>query len=395
MSSPSATPATAADSTPPHPACAWLDRLLAELGLQADRPPQEPERWQALLARIGQAYEALATHAHRTAEPALDAAWQDTVRDAAPADAAQASSACWSWQPGDEALRISPALARLLSLPAERTDLPLTVWLACLDDSDRELQCEYLMQAAQRSARFSGQLRYTPAQGSEQRWLHYELHSEGDGEAGLLHCEVLDITPRMRRDAAEARSDDQDALTGLASRARFFDLIATARARAAQQGSQLGLLRLGVDGLREVNESHGHEVGDRLLRGVARRLAGSVRLGDQIGRLAGDEFLLLVDPVDSVQHLEAIAYKVQAAVGVPMDLGGISLGVSLSVGIALHPQDAASTLDLVRAAGRALQAAKERGRGRCVLHEQLPPLRHPLAQAVRAGRQAREAALQG
>lgn len=381
-------------SMPPPPS-AWLERQLTELGLQPDRPPQDPARWQALLGRVGQTYEALAGRLARGADGPAEVAWQDTVRDAAGADTLQASSACWSWQPGDEALRISPGLARLLSLPPGSTALPLTVWLACLDDSDRELQCEYLMQAAQRSARFSGQLRYTPAQGNEQRWLHYELHSGGDGEAGLLHCEVLDITPRMRREAAEARSDDQDALTGLASRPRFFDLIATARARAAQQGSQLGLLRLGVDGLREVNETHGHEVGDRLLRGVARRLAGSVRLGDQIGRLAGDEFLLLVDPVDSVQHLEAIAYKVQAAVGVPMDLGGTSLGVSLCVGIALHPQDAASTLDLVRAAGRALQAAKERGRGRCVLHEQLPPLRHPLVQAVRAGRQARETALQG
>ncbi len=354
----------------PTEASTTLARQLRQLHLQPDQAPPDPQQWLALLDTVGRTYEdferqiALATQG--------DPAWADTVREGQEVAAKAPADAAWSWRLGDEALQICAELARLLHLPPGTRELPLTVWLACLDDSDRELQCEYLMQAAQQPRRIVGQLRYTPAAGGEQRWLHYELQSEASGEDAAVRCQVRDITERMLAEQSLPGSGDQDALTGLHSRARLLNLAATARARAEHDGSRVGLLHLNVDGFHRLNEQHGREIGDRLLCGVAQRLRSSVRLGDQIGRLAGDEFLLLVHPVESVQHLEAIAYKLQAAVAVPMDIGHESVGLSLSVGVAMYPQDAASTLDLVRAAGRALQAARQRGRGRCVIHELLP-----------------------
>ncbi|BDI07523.1 sensor domain-containing diguanylate cyclase [Sphaerotilus microaerophilus] len=356
----------------PTEASTTLARQLRQLHLQPDQTPPDPQQWLALLDTVGRTYEDFERQIAQATQG--DPAWADTIREArevTPRDPLDA--AAWSWRLGDEALQVSAGLAHLLHLPPGTRELPLTVWLACLDDSDRELQCEYLMQAAQQRRRIVGQLRYMPATGNEQRWLHYELQSDpvGDDDA-VVRCQVRDITARVRAEQSQPGSDDQDALTGLHSRARLLNLAATARARAEHDGSRVGLLHLNVDGFHRLNELHGREVGDRLLCGVAQRLRSSVRLGDQIGRLAGDEFLLLVHPVESVQHLEAIAYKLQAAVAVPMDIGHESVGLSLSVGVAMYPQDAASTLDLVRAAGRALQAARQRGRGRCVIHELLP-----------------------
>lgn len=359
----------------PHEASPTLARQLQQLRLQPDQPPPDAERWQALLDWVDRTYAdyerqlALATRGE-------ERAWADTVSEPRELDASDPGAAVWIWLPGDEALRISCGLAELLHLPPSTQGLPLTVWLACLEDSDRELQCEYLMQAAQQPMQITGQLRYTPPHGRELRWLRYELRSEvppgAPADAPRVSCLVQDITRRMAADAARSATA-LDPLTGLASRSHFFDMAATTRALAEREGRRIGLLYLDIDGLQRFNDRYGHEIGDRLLRSVAQRLRASVRLGDQIGRLAGDEFLLLVHPIESVQHLEAIAYKIQAAVGVPMDIGGESVTLSLSVGIALHPGDAASLLDLVRAAGRACEAAKARGPGGCMLHEQLPP----------------------
>ncbi|HMZ00846.1 MAG TPA: GGDEF domain-containing protein, partial [Burkholderiaceae bacterium] len=357
----------------PHEASPTLARQLQQLRLQPDQPPPDAERWQALLEWVDRSFAdyerqlALATRGE-------ERAWADTVSEPRELDASDPGAAVWIWQPGDEALRISSGLAELLHLPPGTQTLPLAVWLTCLEDSDRELQCEYLMQAAQQSAQYTGQLRYTPPYGRELRWLRYALQSElppgAPADALRVTCLVQDITRRMAADTARSATA-LDALTGLASRSHFFDLAATTRALAEREGRQVGLLCLDIDGLQRFNERYGHEIGDRLLRGVAQRLRASVRLGDQIGRLAGDEFLLLVHPIESVQHLEAIAYKIQAAVAVPMEIGGESISLSLSVGIALHPGDAATLLDLVRAAGRACEAAKARGPGGCMLHEQL------------------------
>lgn len=363
----------------PHEASPTLSRQLQQLDLQPDRPPPDAAHWQTLLEWVDRTYADYERQLGLTTR-GEERAWADTVSEPRELDASDPGAAIWIWQPGDEALRISSGLAELLRLPLGTPALPLAVWLACLEDSDRELQCEYLMQAAQQTAQFTGQLRYTPPHGRELRWLRYELQSElppgAPADALRVTCLVQDITRRMAADAARGAAT-LDTLTGLSNRSHFFDLAATARALAEREGHQIGLLYLDIDGLQRWNERYGHEIGDRLLRSVAQRLRASVRLGDQIGRLAGDEFLLLVHPIESVQHLEAIAYKIQTAVGVPMDIGGESVGLSLSVGIARHPSDAATLLDLVRAAGRACEAAKARGPGGCMLYEQLPPAPPP------------------
>ena len=364
----------------PHEASPTLARQLQQLRLQPDQPPPDAERWRTLLGWVDRTYadyERQLALAPRSEERA----WADTASEPHDLDASDPAAAVWIWQPGEESLRISSGLAELLHLPAQSQawlphTLPLSDWLACLEDSDRELQCEYLMQAAQQPMQITGQLRYTPPQGRELRWLRYELRSEvppgAPADAPRVTCLVQDVTRRMAADAARSAAA-LDALTGLSSRSHFFDLAATTRALAEREGRQVGLLHLDVDGLQRFNDLYGHDIGDRLLRGVAQRLRASVRLGDPIGRLAGDEFLLLVHPIESVQHLEAIAYKIQAAVAVPMDIGGESVSLSVSVGIALHPGDATTLLDLVRAASRACEAAKARGPGGCMLHSHLPP----------------------
>lgn len=387
--------------TPPD-ASTTLTRQLRQLSLQPDQPPSDSAHWLALLDTVGRTYEDFERQIAVAAHAPPD--WEDTVSEVRESSDSNEGSlsdaesmAAWSWQPGDEALRITGALARLLGLPRGTRALPLTVWLSCLDDSDRELQCEYLMQAAQQMASFTGQLRCTPPHTSEQHWLYYELQSlppadpasGGSNEPAMVRCSVLDITARMQSAQGRHGDDGADALTGVHNRARFFDIAAATRARAVCDGSRIGLLYMDVDGLNQLNERYGRDGGNRLLRGLAQRLRSTVRLGDQIGRLSGGEFALLVHPVENVQHLESITYKIQAAAAVPMDIGGECVSLSLSVGIALHPDDAASTLDLIRAGRRALLAAKQRGRGRCVIHEQLPPPADPMA----AARQRAAAAL--
>ena len=190
-----------------------------------------------------------------------------------------------------------------------------------------------------------------PLQGSYQRTL--ELAA---ANAKLRQSETI------LRDLAH-----HDPLTGLANRALLDDRLQQAIRRGQRKAQGFALLLVDLDGFKPVNDAYGHAVGDELLKGLAARLSGAVRGTDAVARIGGDEFVVLLEEGggdDLLARALGVGEKIVAALGQPLDIGPHVVTVGASVGIACWPGDGEDPQALLRAADRAMYAAKRAGRGR-------------------------------
>jgi diguanylate cyclase (GGDEF)-like protein len=154
-----------------------------------------------------------------------------------------------------------------------------------------------------------------------------------------------------------------DELTGLPNRKLLIRQTSEALAQAGRSETRAGFLLLDLDRFKEVNDTLGHPVGDRLLRIVAHRLTHSVRPGDLVARLGGDEFAVLLPSVREASTAREVATRLRAAVAEPIRLEGMSFDIEASVGIALYPDDATGFEQLMQHADVAMYLAKERRSG--------------------------------
>ena len=208
------------------------------------------------------------------------------------------------------------------------------------------------------------------------RWL---LVIATTAAAGLL---VRFLTGALRHRSLH------DPLTGLPNRRLYLASLDEALERTAQDGRQIAVLFLDLDGFKYVNDSLGHHVGDALLVAVAQRLSGALRPGDMTARFGGDEFALLCADVGDEREALAIGARVNAALVAPFRIVGDELHVSASVGVALS--DGADNGDsLLRDADAAMYAAKQRGRARCELFGQ--PHRAKMTERLRVEQDLRRA----
>ncbi|BBZ28565.1 hypothetical protein MMAD_28600 [Mycolicibacterium madagascariense] len=154
----------------------------------------------------------------------------------------------------------------------------------------------------------------------------------------------------------------RDPLTNLANRTQAYQRIDEALARARDDGSSVAILLLDVDDFKIINDSLGHEAGDRALVRVAHRLAAASRDGDTVARIGGDEFLIVCEDVDGIEHAQRLADNLTFAVNRPQPLGTEPLPLSASIGIAMST--ATSTRqELIHQADLAMYRAKDIGHG--------------------------------
>jgi len=167
-----------------------------------------------------------------------------------------------------------------------------------------------------------------------------------------------------------ARLAHHDALTGLPNRLLLADRLAQAKPLALRDGSQLAACFLDLDGFKAINDLHGHEAGDELLRQVAARLQLAVRANDTVCRLGGDEFVLLLNQLSQPEeHLE-ILKRATAALCQPVVLSSAAVvQVTTSVGVSFFPRHSVDNTELIRLADHAMYDAKKAGRNCIVTYE--------------------------
>ena len=158
-----------------------------------------------------------------------------------------------------------------------------------------------------------------------------------------------------------------DALTALPNRTLFDDRLQAALLRARHSRELLGLLYLDLDHFKHVNDTWGHAAGDALLQDVARRILRSVRESDTVGRMGGDEFVVLLAGIKQADHAMVAGEKIRTTLLQPFEAGGQRLSVSASIGVAVFPGHGSEGQHLIREADRAMYDAKKRGGNRCVM----------------------------
>lgn len=181
-----------------------------------------------------------------------------------------------------------------------------------------------------------------------------------------------DVTEQVRAEEALRRSEERfrhealhDALTGVPNRRYFLEQLERAVDRTRRRRRTLAaVLYLDLDRFKWVNDHLGHDRGDLLLAETGRRLEASVRPGDVVGRLGGDEFGILLDDVNSPGEAIRVAERIQRSLSAPFDLDGHEAQLGASIGIALSGGEAASAEEMLREADIALYRAKRKGPGR-------------------------------
>lgn len=185
---------------------------------------------------------------------------------------------------------------------------------------------------------------------------------------GLLTVLAFAVSFRRSHDrqaAQLAHLAGTDPLTGLSNRLALMDAIDASLARAARFRRRTALVFIDLDDMKEVNDAHGHEVGDAYLRAIAARIEGVSRSYDTLARLGGDEFVVLLSETTDVRGTRTYAEKLMHELSKPLEVAGASIAPRASIGFACFPEHADSAVTLLGAADAAMYMAKQDG-GNCV-----------------------------
>ena len=161
-----------------------------------------------------------------------------------------------------------------------------------------------------------------------------------------------------------------DNLTGLPNRFLFFDRLDQAIRKSRRQKHKFALLFIDLDDFKKINDSFGHVTGDETLQKVADLLGNAVRDSDTVARLAGDEFTVILDNIQSIDNVETIVQKITRAVAQPIETQQAKIFVTVSIGISLYPEHGEDAETLLRKADAAMYLVKDGDKNGYLLHSE-------------------------
>ncbi|MGH8206260.1 MAG: diguanylate cyclase domain-containing protein, partial [Steroidobacteraceae bacterium] len=189
-----------------------------------------------------------------------------------------------------------------------------------------------------------------------------------DGRA-MLAFTVCDISLRRKVEAQLLQKQQHlshlahhDQLTGLPNRLFLAHHLPGAIENAKREGSMLAVLFLDLDRFKHINDSRGHETGDKLLKKVAERVRSTVRAEDTVVRMGGDEFIVVLQGISRTEVIAEMAARINEALRAPIVVDGRALVATASIGVGLYPRDGADMGELLRHSDTAMYQAKARGR---------------------------------
>ncbi|QIB67589.1 diguanylate cyclase [Kineobactrum salinum] len=210
--------------------------------------------------------------------------------------------------------------------------------------------------------------RFASGQGERFEYLLAPVLDE-DKNTEAVVCMSRDITEQAIAEEKIWHNAHHDLLTGLPNRRLFLDRLEQEVKHAKRSGLPLAVLFLDLDDFKDVNDSYGHEAGDRLLFEVAQRLGDCVREDDTVARLGGDEFTVILIGARQHQDVELVAQTILDALTIPFHIAQQPARVSVSIGVAFYPRDASSPTALLEAADQAMYKAKKSGPDRLCFYD--------------------------
>jgi diguanylate cyclase (GGDEF)-like protein/PAS domain S-box-containing protein len=264
-------------------------------------------------------------------------------------------------------VRVNRTYADLLgSAPEDMVGVPFSQVLHPDDRAEDRERMTRLLDGSEQT--MHTEERYVAPDGRTLWVLHgVTVVAGADGRPAWFAVSAQDITERRRVEeelraltATLTERAVRDPLTGLANRTLFEERLRAVLARDARMGTSTAVLFLDLDGFKNVNDRHGHAVGDIVLKTVAARLAAAVRPSDTVARIGGDEFVVLVEGAKA-GTVALLVERLREAVGEP--IGNLDLEVGVSIGVAMSHRGDAEPVGLLNAADREMYAVKRRTHG--------------------------------
>lgn len=193
-------------------------------------------------------------------------------------------------------------------------------------------------------------------------WLTVSSVKNADGETTHYLGVFTDITKKKRAQETIRHMAFYDALTDLPNRALFREQLQATLSHAERHNEMFGVLFLDLDRVKVINDSLGHDIGDRLLKGVAERLRSCLKPADIVARLGGDEFMLLITNVKNIGHIIATTQKILESIRPGFQIDDQELFTTASIGISVFPNDGQDPDTLLKHADTAMNHAKRNGR---------------------------------
>lgn len=260
----------------------------------------------------------------------------------------------------DSGLHIIRANPSMLLLSGRSQDelasQPLSQYLHITGEDNPQF---FLLRQLCEAGRWQGEVGHLRSSGDSLRTSLLNISTVYDDKGDILyHIHVFsDITTRKAAELKIRQLAEQDPLTGLLNRNSMLQCIRD----AIEQQQRFSLLFIDLDKFKPVNDTHGHQAGDQVLRLVAKRLQGAARSSDIIARIGGDEFLILLTTPDTRDFVQRIAADIVQRLTQPFDIEGALIEIGASLGVAHFPEHGASADAIIHAADLAMYSAKRNG----------------------------------
>lgn len=203
---------------------------------------------------------------------------------------------------------------------------------------------------------------------------------KGETSVQRVHQVLQLALERSQQERALRHQANYDVLTGVSNRSQVRAQLTKAISHAKRSQGLGAVMLLDIDNFKTINDKYGHHVGDMVLKEMASRLAAVIRVGDCVGRIGGDEFVVVLEGVETWDHAVAAARKTSEVTSFTLDIDDQRISVSASIGIALFPQHSYEPSTLLKLADQAMYAAKRKGKNGFVFYT--PPAVEPATKAI-------------
>ena len=273
-----------------------------------------------------------------------------------------AGAGVWDWDIAKGALTWSDEFFRLFGLDPVTAVASFDTWRSVVHPDDLQRAEEVIMASIQDHAPLFNEYRIVLPTGAV-RWIYAvgDTTFDADGNAQRMIGICIDASERKQAEAQIKFLAHHDQLTQLPNRFVATERLKMAMAYADRAKENVALLFLDLDHFKAINDSLGHNMGDLLLVEVARRLQTCLRETDTVSRQGGDEFLVILTNIHDLTAVPDSAAKIVNALAAPYEIDGHALAVTVSVGIAIYPNDAQDTETLMQRADTAMYHAKATG----------------------------------
>jgi len=277
-----------------------------------------------------------------------------------------ASIGTWDWSIDSDTLYWSEAIYGMFGFKPGEVMPSYSLFCSCVHPDDREQVRAGELRCIATGHNHDEEYRVVWPDGSI-RWLREtgNVLKDANGQAIKMMGVVRDITEEKASVNQLQQLARHDALTGLPNRLQLEEQMARSLARARSDDKRMALVFIDLNGFKQINDEHGHAVGDQLLVGVAQRLLKTLRESDFVARLGGDEFVLIIEGLSRHNSLQSdaklISEKILQHLTPPMLLGDSHHPIGASLGIAMYPDHGPNVDSLIHIADQAMYRAKRNG----------------------------------